>query len=116
MSQANSVRVRYDALRSLDWTLITANYVGVGPAFVYPIRIMKITNSTDAVLLISFDGLDDKDITPGNTYTIYDYGSNRADTGGLLEVSAGDRFYVKAEGALPSLGKVYVTIIYASSY
>lgn len=115
MNLPNSVRIRYDDLRSLDWTLITANYVGIGASIENPIRILKVCNTTDANLILSFNGLDDKDIFPRHTYNIIDYGANKAFQGGYLELPAGDRIYVKAEdGVVPTLGKIYITLIYAS--
>ena len=82
-----SVRIRYEALRSLAFGGISGAYAGVGTAFADPVRILKITNLTDADLLISFDGVTDRDIIPANTVEVLDYGSNRAETGGQLDQS-----------------------------
>lgn len=114
MNLPNSVRVGYEDLRELDWTAVTANFVGVGAAVSNPIRMIKFANNTDALLLMSFDGLTAVDVFPKNTFFILDYGSNRADQGGYLELPAGSRFYVKAEAALPTYGKFYITVMYAS--
>lgn len=110
-----SVRIRYEALRSLAFGGISGTYAGVGTAFADPVRILKITNLTDANLLISFDGVTDRDIIPANTIEVLDYGSNKADTGGQLDQSVGDRVYVKQASGAATSGSVYVTVIYASA-
>lgn len=110
-----SVRIRYEPLRSLAFGGISGSYAGVGTAFVFPVRILKITNQTNADLLISFDGVTDRDIIPAGTIEVLDYGSNKADTGGQLDQSMGDRVYVKQASGAASSGSVYVTAIYASA-
>lgn len=114
MNLPNSVRIRYEDLRSLGWAAIGANYVAIGTALENPIRILKISNFTDVNLLVSFNGVDDKDIVSANSYSLYDYGSNKSLGGGYLELPAGDRLYVKAEDLLPSRGNIYVTVMYVS--
>jgi hypothetical protein len=111
---STSVRIRYEALRSLAFGGISGAYAAVGAVFANPVRMLKITNTTNADLLISFDGVVDRDIIPARTAQIFDYGSNKADTGGQLDQSMGERVYVKQVSA-PSSGSVYVTVIYASA-
>lgn len=110
-----SVRIRYEPLRSLAFGGISGAYAAVGTSFANPVRILKITNTTDANLLISFDGVTDRDIIAANTIEVLDYGSNKADTGGQLDQSTGDRVYVKQAGGAATGGSVYVTVIYASA-
>jgi len=114
MSLPSSVRVRYEELRLRDHSEILANYISVGDPFEHPIRLIKVSNFTDSNLIISFDGITDHDVVGANSYSLYDYGSNRSDQGGYLEMSIGDRFMIKAEDALPNQGKVYVTAFYVS--
>ncbi len=109
-----SVRIRYEALRSLAFGGISGAYAGVGIAFDNPVRILKITNLTNADLLISFDGVTDRDIIPANTVEVLDYGSNKANPGGQLDQSLGERVYVKQASGAATSGSVYVTVIYAS--
>ena len=109
---STSVRIRYENLRTLAFGAISGTYAGVGAAFANPVRILKITNTTDGDLTISFDGVNDKDIVPASSSWIHDYGSNKAETGGQLDQAIGERVYVKGTA---SLGSVYVTVIYASA-
>lgn len=114
MNLPGSVRVRFEDLRSLGWASFGAAYVGVGASFTNPIRLIKITNTSDANLLISFDGISDHDMIPANGFCIYDYGSNATGRSGYLEQPAGDRLYVKLEGAAATSGNIYVTLMYVS--
>ena len=115
MATSTSIRATYDVLRSLDWTLVTAHYVAVGPSITNPIRILKIKNGTDADLLISFDGLTDRDIAPSNSYDIIDFGGNSSPNAEALEFPGNGYFYVKAANNLPTMGKIYFTVIYVNN-
>lgn len=110
----SSIRVRYEPLRSIDFSDITTDYVGVGLPFENPVRILKVTNLCDKNMLVSINGLDDHDVVAANGFFLYDYSSNKANAAGLLEQPQGDRIYVKAEDALPTTGILYVTVVYAS--
>ncbi len=114
MSAASSIRVRYEPLRSLGFAGISAVYAGVGLPFANPVRILKVTNFTNANIFVSLNGVDNHDVVSSNGFFLYDYSSNKANAGGLLEQPQGDRIYVKAESSLPSSGNLYVTVVYAS--
>jgi len=111
---STAVRIRYEPLRSLAFGSISGSYVGVGTSFANPVRILKVTNTTDADLFVSFDGINTYDVIAASSAWIYDYGSNRTDTGGQLDQALGERVYVKEVSGAPSAGAVYVTVIYAS--
>ena len=112
MNLVSSARIRYEDLRSIAFGSITGTYASIGSSFENPVRLIKVTNQTDVNCLISFNGIDDHYIAPAQAGYIYDYGTNKYDQCGYAEQSAGDRIYVKAEGALPTQGSVYVTVIY----
>lgn len=109
--------VRYEPLRSLSAASIAAapTYHAIGSVFVNPVRLLKITNVTDANMIVSFNGVDDMDIVVAQSYCLYDYCSDRANQAGVLEQSANTRIYIRYESALPTVGNVYVTLIYAST-
>lgn len=111
---STSIKIRYETLRSLAFGGISGAYAAVGTAFANPVRMLKLTNGTDADMFVSFDGSNNMDIVPARTSQIYDYGSNKADTGGVLDQSLGDRVYIKQVSA-PTSGTFYVTVIYASA-
>jgi len=109
-------RVRYEALRSLAFGSVTNNYVAVGTQFQNPVRLLSIQNNTDADLLISFDGVTDMDFVGASGTSTFDYGANAILPVGKFEQSAYQYVYVKADSALPTQGKVCVTVVYASAY
>ena len=111
---ASSIRVRYEPLRSLGFGGISGTYAGVGLPFANPVRILKVTNFTDENILVSLNGIDDHDVVAANGFFLYDYASNKGSMAGLLEQPQGDRIYVKSESANPTVGNLYVTIVYAS--
>jgi hypothetical protein len=107
-------RVRYENLRSLGFASIGAGYTGVGVAFADPVRIIKVNNTTNSNLIISFDGVNDKDFIFAGSAYVLDYASNKEGPINKLEQSVGERVYVRYETGAPTSGSVYVTIIYAS--
>lgn len=113
---ASSVRARYEPLRSVLFSGISGMYTGVGLPFENPVRILKITNFTDKNILVSLNGVDDHDIVASNGFFLYDYSSNKSNSGGLLEQPQNDRIYVKSEAVdnLPTIGTLYITVVYAS--
>lgn len=114
MSGALPQRVRYETLRSLAYTSISGTYAGVGTAFANPVRLIKVNNTTDANLIISFDGVNAHDFVFAQSAYVFDYASNKEGPVDKLEQSVGDRVYVKEESGSPSKGNVYVTVVYAS--
>jgi hypothetical protein len=111
----SSIRVRYEPLRSIGFADIAPTYEPIGLPFANPVRILKVTNLTDQNMIISLNGVDDNDIVASSGFFLYDYASNKASTAGLLEQPQGDRIYVRSEtGVSPTIGNVYVTVVYAS--
>lgn len=111
---ASSARIRFEPLRSITGISITSSYQGVGLPFVNAVRILKVTNLSDEPIFISLNGIDDHDVVAANGFFLYDYCTNRSSVGGILEQPQGDRIYVRAVGTLPTLGSLYVTVVYAS--
>lgn len=117
MSVTSSIRIAFENLRSLSYSQIASTYaggVGLGTPTLNPARQIKITNFTNSNLIISLNGVNDMDAISAGGFVLYDFGSNKADAGGVLELPASTRFYVRYESMAPTLGNVYLTIIYAS--
>ena len=114
---ASSGIIRFEALRTLLYSSFEEDeFIAVGTPFVNPIRLLKIANTTNANVLISFDGVTAQDFVAANGFVLYDYTTNRGSVGGILEQPTGTRVYVSAEiyDVLPSSGSIYVTAVYAS--
>lgn len=109
-------KVRFEDLRILSGASLTPSFTGVGPSFANPVRMLKVTNLSDADLFISFDGITAKDVIASESAFIYDFCSNLTTQAGNFEFAVGNRVYVSLVDAVPTNGKdVYVTVIYAST-
>lgn len=115
MSSSNAVRARFENLRSLLFSSISGSYAAVGGAFANPVRIVKVSNTTNANLLVSFNGTEDHDIVPANSFVLYDFTSNKANSADYLQLAQNGLVYVKQESSAPTSGTAYVTIVYAAS-
>lgn len=107
-----SIRFRAEPVRSLAFGSIGATYMGVGSALTHPIRQFFIQNLTDALLMFSFDGIDDHFPLPENGFFVSDITTNKGLGGGWF-LSEGDRLYVK-EIQTPTAGSVYFSTFYGS--
>ncbi len=107
-------RAKFEELRSIAFGSISGAYTAIGSALDNPARLIKITNTTDADMLISINGIDDHDIIPAFGFALYDLASNRTNLSGSLDFQIGEIFYVK-EVSAPTEGSVYLTVIYAAN-
>jgi hypothetical protein len=115
MYNLGSPKVQFDPIRTTTCAVIAAAgalYQVIGAKYQYPIRLLKITNKTNADLVISFDGIDAHDIIPMNSYCLYDFGSNMATQTGHLELQGGTQVYARCL-VIPGApaGSLYITAV-----
>lgn len=103
------VRAQAEPLRSFNTATFTGSYQAFGTPFVNPIRIIKITNVSNTNATISFDGTNDHELVPSNSFVLYDFSANR-EVGNQLELAALTQVYIK--GAV-GVGSVYLSAYYA---
>jgi len=115
MASALSSRATYEPIRSIGWAAITNAYQIVGTAITEPVRILKIKNNTDADIMVSFDGVTDSDFFPASSGDVTDFTTNSANAADPLELPGRRLIYIKAVGALPTSGDLYIVVIYANS-
>ncbi len=108
-----SVRLLAEPLRSLGEASISGTYAGIGTAISNPSRVIFVQNLTDALLLFSFDGINDHFPLPANGFLVLDISSNQSHAQGFY-MSQGQRLYVKTSGT-PTTGSVYFTTFYGAS-
>lgn len=113
-NSANSVRVAFEALRSLAFGSISGTYALVGTVFENPVRQLLIHNTTNANVIISYDGVTDHSFLAAGTSRVMDYCSNTSMQSGVFTQPARQGVYVKDESAATSSGNVYVEVVYAS--
>jgi len=104
-----SVRVFYEALRSIASGTFTGAYQALGAPLAHNPFLIKMVNNSTVVVTVSIDGVVDHDICPAGSFFLYDETANASREGGLT-VAKGTQFYVKgAAGA----GSVYLVVQYA---
>lgn len=108
-----AVRLMPEVVRTVAFGAIGAPYVGIGTAVTRPIRVFLLQNTTDVILMFSFNGIDDHLPLPSNGYMIFDISSNQTFNQGFY-LAEGQRLYVKQISGAPGLGAVYFTTFYGS--
>ncbi len=68
---------RFDGLRSLAFGSIGATFSALGTPFDNVNRILKLVNTTDADVIVTFDGINDNDIVPTGGFVLYDFFSDQ---------------------------------------
>ncbi len=101
--------VRVDNLRTLPFGSISGTYAALGTSFAHPMRLICITNTTDALLTFSFDATVDNLIVPAGGFKLLDLTTNREESITFFVFAVGTQFYVKGS---PGSGSVYLEAIY----
>lgn len=109
-----AVRWRPEPLRSLAFGSVGASYTALGNPLEDPIINYKISNFTDANIIVSFDGVTDHDVVAANGFVLYDVQANHG-KGLALALTEGAQVYVKRESGAPTTGNVYLTVFYAAN-
>ena len=106
---------RADSLRSVAFGSITGSYTVLGGVLAHNWRIFKLTNNTDADMLISFDGTTDNLFLPASSFTLYDLSTNAPPLSEVdnLVLALQTQFYLKYNTIAPTEGAVYLEGIYA---
>jgi hypothetical protein len=107
---AQAIRVMFEPVRSLDFGSISGTYMSIGSALANPARLILVQNGTDASLMYSTDGIDDHFQLPAGGFLLLDITANKTVSQGFY-IAEGTTFYVKEIGT-PSMGTVYVTVVY----
>lgn len=108
-----SITISVDALRSKAFGSITNSYTVLGSTFAHPMRTLRLVNTTDADMLISFDTVNDNIILPAGSFVLYDICANTETTQFGFFLRTGTQLYVKYVSA-PTLGTVYAECTYGS--
>lgn len=109
-----SSAVKFDTLRSLGFGSISGTYAAIGTPFGINARIICITNTTDADMVVSTDPANSNGqlILIHGTFKLFDLTTNRKPHDDDLALSVGVQFYVKQVSA-PSSGSMYVEAVYS---
>jgi len=95
-------------VKELAGTSITASYQNLGSALTEPLYVWSVFNTTDAVVYVSEDGVNDHYILQPGASRMLDLQANKADQR-IGAKPTGMQFEVKGvAGALPTVGSVHM--------
>ncbi len=109
---AESRRMLAQAIRSLASGSIVAGYTVIGTALTDQVRMIYITNLTDALLMFSLDGSVDHFVLPAQGFLLLDVTANEISDTGFF-ISEGTQMYVKRVET-PTTGTVYISAFFAA--
>src|SRR5574343_86665 len=98
---------KFDTLRSVAFGSITSSYSQVGAVLPAPCVAVAFKNNTDAVIIVSTDGVNDMLVYPATSYGVYDIRTNAPNLTDYL-LSTGTAFEIKYSGAAPTSGSFYI--------
>ena len=104
---------RFEPIREIAFGAIGAAYSAVGTLTTDYTRLFSITNTTDADVYISFDGVDNHLRVITGSAKVYDISTNKVRDDGLF-IPKGTVFYVKRAAGAPGSGLVAIEVMYAS--
>jgi hypothetical protein len=110
---AFGTRAQFDAVRQLAFGSISGTYAAVGTALTDHARIVILSNSTDADMYASVDGVTNNFRIAPNSFRLIDFSTNKIRDDGLF-VSVGTQFYVKQVSAAPTRGAFWIEVVFAA--
>jgi hypothetical protein len=113
---SNSVRAYPEPLRTIAANAIGVGFTPLGTPFAHPIRLFKIVNTTNQIILISWDGLVSHDIVPSNGFVLYDISSNKTSNSNDWNFAQGTQIHVTYSGVVaPTVGAVDLVAFYGQN-
>jgi len=102
------IRVRWEALRSINSATFTGAYQALGSAIAHESFLIKMVNISTVPVIVSLDGVIDHDVCPAGSFWLYDEQANSAREGGL-RIPKGTQIWVKGAAGV---GSVYLVVQY----
>jgi len=106
-------RVQFEAVREAAFGAIGAAYAALGAVLTDNARIISITNSTDAEVYISFDGVNNHIRLAANSFKIFDLTANKVRDDGYFIATNTQIYQMRVAGA-PTVGSLWVEVIIAA--
>lgn len=97
-----------DPIRSIDSSGFTGNYQTVGTPLLHGARIAKFTNLSNVTVTLSWDGINDHEVLPANSFVLIDVSGAR-ENAQYIEVQVGTQFYAK--GSMGT-GSFFISVYY----
>lgn len=101
----------FENLRTLGFASTSGAYVPIGTPFLYPPRVICITNDTDGAMYFSNDGINDKLYLPKNSFKLFDLTTNKGGADGAWCLLQSTQMYVR-QYTVPTTGLITIELIY----
>ena len=105
-----SNRANWEAYKILQYTSLSGTFTALGSPLQQASKVLKLINTTDADVIVSFDGVTLQDYIPAGGFCLYDISCN-AFRDGDLTIAKGTQIFVK-QAAATSKGTV-VAVAYS---
>lgn len=99
-----------DPIRSIDSATFTGNYQAVGTPLANGGRIVKFTNLANVTATLSWDGVNDVEVLPANSFVLIDVSASRENSQ-YIEIRKGTQFYVKGSSGS---GSFFISVYYGN--
>lgn len=114
MSNAQSIRLAAIPVQTVAYSAVTSSFVAMGAAMPEPIRVIKINNSTNSDIYVSFDGSTAHDVVVASSGMVVDITTNKSIEQGMF-LSQGTVVYIEYVSGAPTSGNVYLSAYYAAN-
>jgi len=104
-------RLKYSAIREMDFSLITDIYQDLGSTLSVVPRIIKFINATDANIYLTIDDSTDGDKFPAGSGEIIDLMANNPVSDLVSSFPIGTQFGIKHDGSAPTKGYFAIVTI-----
>jgi len=105
---------KFDTLRSVAFGSITASYAIVGTSLAESAVAISFKNTTNGIIYLSTDGINDMVAIPPSWGAVYDIRTNAPNMADFL-LSKGTAFLIKYSGSAPTSGSFYIEAIITST-
>ncbi len=112
-ASSQSVTIFPEVLKSLASSSFSGSYVAVGTPLAFPARILKFTNNSNVDVTISWDGTNDHEFLPADSFLLIDISANRQ-ISNIFGAAKGTQFYVNGASGIGNTGSFYISSYYAS--
>ncbi len=111
MATLQAVRILPEPLRVILGVALVPGYNPIQGPLNFPSRVFAVQNTTDATILISFNGIDDHIFLPENSSFNIDVAANKSGDAGLF-IASQTQIYAAYAGGAPTQGAIVVTSFY----
>lgn len=107
---AYTKQLHYETLRSFDSSTLSGSYQALGGPLLHPASIVKLVNNSTVPVTVSTDGIHDMDISPANSFFLYDITSNTPTNGDdAIFIPQGTQYMINGSAGT---GLIYLVVQY----